>query len=127
VLGLGIIVGIGVMFLQNWRKTRQYEEQYNEERRRVSKDNFLKLKVGMTLEELEDVIGVGKPAREDLWHMGWQKAVQEYRVRRWHGDGGVNILAGFSEPPSAATKVEALSFRDGYWDEDKGALSGLTK
>ena len=117
---LGISGGFGVKFLQDWRKTRQY----NEERRRVSKDNFLKLKVGMTLEELEDIIGVGEPAREDLWGMGWQKAIQEYRVRRWHGDGRVNILAAFSKPPSAATKVEALAYRDGIWDEDKGVLSG---
>jgi hypothetical protein len=114
----------------------------------VNKDNFLKLEIGMTLKELEDIIGVGVPVEgakavpwknDPNWHrdqqlyIGWQNAAKEYRVYRW--DGGATaenrfrapvIRAAFASPPSAtaATKVEALSYRDGRWDEDKGALSG---
>ena len=40
------------------------EKQKPADKWTVSQDNFLKLKVGMTLIQLEDIIGVGKPARE---------------------------------------------------------------
>ncbi len=138
-----------------------------------TKDNFLKLRVGMTLQELEDVIGVGEPARSldglkgalqrnpEKWESGeagqvsmlpglpfsgitlqarakggegWEAAVKEYRVLRWATRGPEYppvstcpvILAAFPAPPSAAfaAKVEALRFRDGTWDQDKGTLSG---
>jgi len=122
------------------------------EKWRISKDNFLKLKVGMTLKELEDILGVGERAvhfaenrletaeesrRKDAWNKAWVKAVKEYRVQRWtnvdknsflidrdHWDkGNPRVLACFSEVPTADTKVEALIFRDGVWDEDKGSIS----
>ncbi len=91
----------------------------------VSKNNFLKLKVGMTLKELEDIIGVGQPLKPDdvvekgrgaqtradaeagrvNWNRGWEKAAQEYRVYEWKGapknlnEPGPRILAGFPVPP----------------------------
>ncbi len=115
----------------------------------VTKENFLKLKVGMTLQELEDIIGGGEPAKflpgpmtslssstsrkdwTDAVTERWLTAVNEYRVYQWKGKDWTStgehnlIVAGFSEPPSAAasTKVKALSYRDGRWDEDKGDLA----
>jgi hypothetical protein len=134
-----------------------HHEQRPADKWAVCKDSFLKLKVGMTLKELEDIIGIGKPAsnifaahgypihsegvteeeaRRDYYNY-WKKAIKEYRVYLWEVDSeryvfpskGESILAGFSAPPSAASdaKVEALSYRDGIWDEDKGILSGTTK
>ena len=41
-----------------------------------NKDNFLKLKVGMTLKELEDIIGVGKPAKRGPLDKGLGKGGQ---------------------------------------------------
>ena len=102
-----------------------------------TKDNFLKLRVGMTLQELEDVIGVSEPARTVESSMSvadWETAIKEYRVCRWASRGAEFspiptcplIVAGFPVPPSAAPtcKVLALSFRDGgTWDEDKGTFA----
>jgi hypothetical protein len=104
----------------------------------VSKDNFLKLRVGMTLKELEDIIGVGEPAAYATQGKDWQQAVREYRVYKWKGtqryiqEWSPIIMAGFSNPPSAApdTRVEALSYRDERkpeWNEGKGTLSGAKK
>jgi serine/threonine-protein kinase len=93
----------------------------------VNKDNFLKLRLGMTLKEVEDIIGAGTPVgsapQNFRWDAGWSEAAKEYRVYRW--STGTEMLACFSAPPSAATaaKVEALIYRDGKWDEDKGTVS----
>jgi hypothetical protein len=126
-LFIGIIVLVdGIAAFHDWRET----SQRNEELRRISKDNFLKLKVGMTLKELEDILGVGEPAKPEygvISDPAWNKAAKEYRVYHWSVSGSTftrSILAGFSEHPSADTKVEALRYRDGSWDEDKGVLSG---
>jgi uncharacterized protein (TIGR03067 family) len=103
----------------------------------VSKDSFLKLKVGMTLKELEDVLGkserVGYLSTTTFAggdrspkYKAWNKAVKEYRVCDWRKDAYSDknrIWAAFPEPPSATTKVEALLYRDGVWDEDRGSLS----
>jgi hypothetical protein len=105
----------------------------------VTKDNFVKLRVGMTLKELEDIIGVGEPAVSSHYPWStsnnrqgkaWEKAVNENRAFEWKGGEGsdrASIFAGFSEPPSLATKAEALSYVGGEWVEDKGSLSGAKK
>jgi hypothetical protein len=107
----------------------------------VSKDIFQKLKVGMTLPELEDILGVGEPAQDlddSVQGADWKTAVKEYRVYRWAtrkpGSPATQafpvIIAGFSTSPSAdpASTVLALSFRNGSaWDEDKGTLAGVQK
>ena len=109
----------------------------------VSRDNYLKLRVGMTLKELEDIIGAGESAsflRGPMLREGWTNAVterwttaiDEHRIYEWKGPdwtptGEHNlIVAGFPAPPSGNANVrsEALCYRDGRQDDDKGALSG---
>jgi hypothetical protein len=113
-------------------------EQKPRDKWMATKDSFVKLRVGMTLQELEDIIGIGEPAEsieESKVGEGWETAVKEYRVYRWGSRGSEYppipncpvMMAGFPVPPSAApaAKVSALSFRNGgTWDEDKGTLAG---
>lgn len=113
-------------------------EQRPRDKWMATKESFLKLKVGMTLPELEDIIGVGEPARgieNVLEGAGWESAAKEYRVYRWATRGSEYppiptcpvIVAAFAASPSAAPEAKSLavSFRDGGgWDEDKGTLAG---
>jgi hypothetical protein len=104
----------------------------------ANKDNFLKLTVGMTLKELEDIIGVGEPEKyahdskkNDREFDAWITAADENRVYRWgYRDLSYGTIWGaFLEPPSAATRVKALIYRDRdrVWNEDKGKLAGTKK
>jgi hypothetical protein len=74
----------------------------------LSQENFLKLKVGMSLKELEDIIGAGEPTRQVPSSIRNSErgmaGIREYRVYQWYPDradyhSGPVILAGFSAPP----------------------------
>jgi serine/threonine protein kinase len=90
----------------------------------VSKESFAKLKLGMTLKEMDDILGLGwqkKP--EDLasvWvrflsldeigvtrKAAWSNAAKQEKVRFWQ-DGWNQILAAFSDDPATGGKVEVL-------------------
>src|SRR5262249_6632534 len=94
-----------------------YAEQIPSDKWEVTKGNYYKLKVGMTLKELQDIIGAGKllDGPESFMKPDWQRAVKEDRVYWWHGENVRPLIyARFSDPPaaSAATKVEALLYRE---------------
>jgi serine/threonine protein kinase len=109
----------------------------------VSKENFAKLKVGMTLDQVQETLGMGRQAT--IWDLSgrrfdapatggldekarkayWNKAVKEKSVYGWISKSGGTypiILAGFSEAPSAGTKVEALYYGDDRGTEHKGPV-----
>jgi hypothetical protein len=139
VVGAGVtVVLLGIILLWVTIQRPDVVEQKPRGKWMATKDNFVKLRVGMTLLELEDIFGVGEPARrleDSKGGEGWETAIKEYRVYRWGLRGPEYppvptcpvIMAAFPVPPSAdpAAKVLALSFRDGgTWDEDKGTLAG---
>ena len=122
VLLVGIIgVGIGIPYYRNW--------DFRRRQALVSPANFDKLQVGMTLKEVEQILGPGTPSREgdrvyrDLeltalyrpnWNKGnrkaWCKAIKEGKVLFWRpaersGDG---ILAAFPGIPSSDSRVEVF-------------------
>jgi serine/threonine protein kinase len=106
----------------------------------ATRENFDKLKVGMTLKDLNAILGVGPritreqmvdlywggpfgkklEADEEARKTSWEKAVKEQRVHRWDdvlvGGYTVGILAAFPETPSDATKAEAYY----YWKTNNG-------
>jgi hypothetical protein len=119
----------------------------------ATSENFGKLKVGMTLKEVNAVLGVGPRLAKDTsvrsyWDWGlavgapgkklavaeeakrdtWVKAVKEERVHQWQETGNSGILAAFFEVPSDDTKVEAFFYwtRNGGYTQ-KGSIGALTK
>ncbi len=98
-------------------------------------ENFGKLKVGMTLKEVEETLGAGKrvstlfdfpyqPAYKADEQAYWSKVVKEKRVCLWAAStaGKVIVLAAFAEVPSSGTKVEALYYSSIFGTEHKGLL-----
>ena len=101
----------------------------------ATKDNFDKLKVGMTLKEVNAILGSGPritreqmgnvywggangkklEADEEARKAAWEKAVKEQRVHRWEVSRSAyhdaDILVAFPETPSDNTKAEAFY----YW------------
>jgi serine/threonine protein kinase/outer membrane protein assembly factor BamE (lipoprotein component of BamABCDE complex) len=102
----------------------------------ITRDNFVKLNVGMTLTQLQDALGAGRRASSDdvekcLRHdpppgvpsyvgsnqsrkASWNKAVEEQRVQAWQ-EGESRILAAFPGIPSAGSKVDVLLLKHGYY------------
>jgi Protein kinase domain len=113
----------------------------------ATKENFGKLKVGMTLKEVNEILGVGpritreqlaggnvywgrRPlgkleADEEARKVSWEKAVKEQRVHRWEEIAYKSgILAAFSETPSDDTRAEAFYYFESAGYEHKGSVSG---
>ena len=105
---------------------------------KVTRENYDKLEVGMTQEQLEGILGKGRLAAADDPEpnyivyatdstQAWYEAAKEGRVYMWKGAG--TVIAGYLGDPRAGSKAVALGYfrLSGDVRELRGSLRRVTE
>jgi hypothetical protein len=105
---------------------------------KVTKENFARLQGNMSLGDVENILGPGRPATSDdvsTAHKWLRGAELQDRVNRWKGsidkgavyrwkNGNTMILIAFGGPPKEGGKAKVLFYSNvlsnGHQDETKG-------